>query len=256
MFGSKKKKTPGRLGPIQSFLIYYGHASDDAKRRLMEADLAVLELQQWQPEDVADMRAEGTAVYGYLSVMESPDWNRKRAAAIEPDDVLMENGKPIFFEQWNSVLMDLRSSGYRKLLLAELDEIVASYRLNGIFLDTVGDIEDYVPLPLQEEMTTAYRTFLAVASGRHKELKWLQNRGFQQLDSCAGLLDGFLWEGFEADTLASSWSRHWIQALARHQEAGLSLLSVSDRDDPRIAKEAGKNGFLHWTSPAGGYNSI
>ncbi|MCA0756661.1 endo alpha-1,4 polygalactosaminidase [Paenibacillus sp. N4] len=256
MFGSRKKKTTGRLGPIQSFLIYYGHANEDARRRLMEAELAVIELQQWQPYDVADLRASGTAVYGYLSVMESPEWNRKRSAAIEPADIFMENGKPVRFEQWNSVLMDLRSPGYRRLLLAELDEIAASYRLDGIFLDTVGDIEDYVPLPLQEEMTAAYRTFLAVASGRHKQMKWLQNRGFRQLDSCAALLDGFLWEGFEAGTQAIGWSGHWINALARHRKAGLSVLSVSDRDDPRIAQEARKNGFLHWTSPAGGYNSL
>ena len=152
--------------------------------------------------------------------------------------------------------MDLRSPGYRSLLLAELDEITESYNLNGIFLDTVGDIEDYVPPELQDEMTAAYRSFLAVASGRHTKLKWLQNRGFKQLGPCSGLLDGFLWEGFEGDTLASDWSKHWMKALARHQKDGLSVLSVSDQADPRIHLTAERNGFIHWASPGGDYNRL
>ena len=256
MFGRRKEKQSGRLGRIQSFLIYYGPASPETKRRLKEADLAIIELQQWQPDEISDIRSSGTEVYGYLSVMETPDWNRKRTAAISSTDIMTENGKPIHFEQWNSVLMDLRSPGYRSLLLAELDEITESYNLNGVFLDTVGDIEDYVPPALQDEMTAAYRSFLAVAGGRHTELKWLQNRGFKQLEQCSGLLDGFLWEGLEADTLASDWSKHWMKALACHQKGGLSVLSVSDQTYPRIQKTAERNGFLHWTSPSGGYNRL
>lgn len=256
MLGCRKERQLGRLGKIQSFLIYYGPASPETKRRLKEADLAVIELQQWQPDDISDIRTSGTDVYGYLSVMETPHWNQKRTDAIASTDIMTENGKPIRFEQWNSVLMDLRSPAYRSLLLAELDEITESYNLNGIFLDTVGDIEDYVPPSLQDEMTAAYRSFLAVAKGRHTELRWLQNRGFKQLDPCSGLLDGFLWEGFDVDAPASNWSKHWMKALARHQKGGLSVLSVSDQTDPRIQKTAERNGFIHWTSPSGDYNRL
>lgn len=256
MFGFRKEKPIGRLGKIQSFLIYYGAASTETKRRLMETDLAIIELLQWKPEDIADIQASGTEVYGYMSVMETPEWNRKRTSAIDSADLLTEKGSPIRFEEWNSVLMDLRSPGYRSLLLAELDEMVETYALNGVFLDTVGDIEDYVPPALQDEMTAAYRSFLTVAGGRHTDLKWLQNRGFMQLDPCSGLLDGFLWEGFEVDKAANSWLKHWLKALDRHQKNGLTVLSVSDRTDPRIHQAAERNGFIHWTSPIGNYNQL
>ncbi|WP_336787915.1 endo alpha-1,4 polygalactosaminidase [Paenibacillus sp. MMO-177] len=255
MFGFGRNKKPGRLGSVRSFAIFYGLPSETIIDWLAQTDLVVLEPSQWQYDKLARLRASGTAIYGYLSVMETPSWNERRISCIKEEDKLTVDGRPVHFPMWDSFLMDLRSPGYRSLLLQEIGAMAETLPLDGIFLDTVGDIEEYVPLSKREEMGRAYMTLLSVAAGRYPHLKWIQNRGFDQLKRCASVLDGLLWEGWRGDEADTEWTKARLQLVEQLRKDGLTILSVSADSSEIHRKTAEKLGFIHWTSPeSGGYN--
>ncbi|WP_187434449.1 endo alpha-1,4 polygalactosaminidase [Paenibacillus methanolicus] len=215
---------------------------------LAQTDLAVIEPRQWQAEDIKALREAGTAVYGYLSVMETPKWNETRWAAVNDDMRLLVRGQPVRFEQWDAELMDLRSAAYRELLLAEIGELAARVPLDGIMLDTVGDIEEYVPEAQRPAMGEAYKTWLEEAARRNPKLRWLQNRGFAQLEACAPLLSGMLWEGWNGHEAGGEWVRQRTELLRRLRKGGLGLLASSTDPSPIHGETARAHGFVHWVS--------
>jgi hypothetical protein len=105
-------------------------------------------------------------------------------------------------------------------------------------------------------MTAAYRIFLTMAAGRYPSLRWVQNRGFGQIEPCAALLDGFLWEDFAAGLAATSWTEQWLRVLQRQRSLGLSVLTATARTGAEHRREAERCGFVHWTSPAELYNTL
>lgn len=253
LFRKRGFSKSSRLGPVHSFSIYYGISTPEVKRMLAATDLAVIEPRQWQAEEIQALREAGTAVYGYLSVMETPRWNAKRWEALTGEMRLHVNGRPYHFEQWDAELMDLRSAPYRELLLAEVGELTARVPLDGIMLDTVGDIEEYVPAALRSAMSEAYKMLLEEAARRYPHLRWLQNRGFAQLDASAPLLSGVLWEGWNGREAGGEWVRQRVELLQRLRKDGLGLLASSADPSPIHAKTARKHGFVHWVSPSDRY---
>ncbi|MFC4103339.1 hypothetical protein [Paenibacillus xanthanilyticus] len=241
----QKRAKPSRLGPVHSFSIYYGISTAEMKRMLVATDLAIIEPRQWQAEDIRALREAGTAVYGYLAVMETPSWNKTRWTAITDEMRLIAHGQRIRFEQWDAELMDLRSAAYRELLLAEIGELAARVPLDGMMLDTVGDIEEYVPEAQRAAMGEAYKTWLEEAARRYPALRWLQNRGFAQLEACAPLLSGMLWEGWNGHEARGDWVRQRVELLRRLRQDGLGLLASSADPSPIHGKTARKHGFVH-----------
>ncbi|MFB9325196.1 hypothetical protein ACFFSY_04595 [Paenibacillus aurantiacus] len=237
-----------RLGPVHSFSIYYGISDPEVKRRLAATNLTVIEPRQWQAEDIRAIREAGTDVYGYLSVMETPKWNARRWDAITEEMRLLVSGQPVYFEQWDAELMDLRSAAYRALLLAEIGELTSQVPLDGLMLDTVGDIEEYVPEALQPAMGEAYKTLLEAVTARYPGLRLLQNRGFAQLEACAPLLSGMLWEGWNGHEARGEWVRQRVELLRRLRKGGLGLLASSADPSPIHGETAREHGFVHWTS--------
>ncbi|MBB3108737.1 hypothetical protein FHS18_000765 [Paenibacillus phyllosphaerae] len=249
-----RRRPAGRLQSINSFSIYYGISTPEVKRRLATVDLAIVEPRQWTANDLDDLRSVGTQVFGYLSVMETPSWNTKRWAAMTEEMKLTINGGPKHFVEWDAYLMDLRNARYRALLLEEIGWMAESLPLDGILLDTVGDIEDYVPGKLQVEMREAYASLLSVARGRYPQLMWVQNRGFAEALQCAPLLDGFLWEGWDGHAVATPWTRERIALVQDLAKRGVTILASTADSAPIHRERAQQNGLIHWTSPKTGYN--
>jgi polysaccharide biosynthesis protein PelA len=247
MLGKRKSHPEGRLA-TDRFFIYYGSGTSEARKRLLGEPLIILELRQWSPDDLRILREGGTKIYGYLPVMESPSWNEDRIKRLENSDYFLIEGKPVQFEKWKSFLMDLRSPSYRRLLYDELDVMHQLWPFDGIFLDTIGDIEEYVPNADKEQMSESYRTFLTMMASRYPQTKRIQNRGFSQLYACCDLLDGFLWEDWRSTWCDFPPTMHQIKQLRKwNAERGLALLAVSSTASEADRKSAREQGFLHRT---------
>lgn len=228
------------------FFIYYGLGTPEACDRLREETLVIVEPRQWDPELLASLRAGGTHIYGYLSVMESPSWNTERMRRLSDADFWLSGGGRVHFSEWDSFLMDIRSPSYRNVLLEEWQGMSERWELDGMLLDTVGDIEEFIPADKRDEASRAYRSFLSVAASRFSKHRRIQNRGFIQLDSCTSLLNGFLWEDWRAEWKRDAWASVWIDKLRRSsRERGLTLYAASSRGSAEDGKSARKLGFLH-----------
>lgn len=104
--------------------------------------------------------------------------------------------------------MDLRDPIYRDVLLEEIQRSVIDHGLDGIFLDTVGDIDEYVKhAGVRQEMREAYRTLLRQITGRFGPIPMIQNRGFNSLELAAPYIEGILWEDWRADWEQDAWTR-------------------------------------------------
>ncbi|WP_314002275.1 endo alpha-1,4 polygalactosaminidase [uncultured Paenibacillus sp.] len=242
-----------RVGPNQAesgidrYMIYYGAVDHSIVQNLKKYDLVIVEPQHWTTERVRQLQAAGTRVVGYVSVMEWPTWNVERGKGLRSADYLLRDGQRVYFSEWDSYLMDVREPHYRQLLVDEIEGQIANKGMDGLFLDTVGDIEDHIQHTLlRNEMIHGYLALLADIRSRYPRLWLLQNRGFHFISLAARYLDGFLWEDWQDSKVSEAWVRQQIQALQPLKKAGLLLFAVSC--GPGASKEgkaARRHGFVH-----------
>ncbi|WP_222429847.1 endo alpha-1,4 polygalactosaminidase [Paenibacillus cremeus] len=241
-----------RLASVKSFMIYYGHPTAETMSRLKQTDLAIIEPQQYTKEQIDELRSAGTFVIAYISVMESPTWNLWRTNRLKPDHYWMENGQRLHFTAWDSYLMDLRKEEYRELLLHEIERMAVAKGSQGLLLDTVGDIDDYIEQPfLREDLRAAYRRFLMEVSSRFGTLTLIQNRGFESLNVAAPYLHGFLWEDWRAGWQTNDWMLQRVRRLLSAKRSGLQVFTVSTAAESDSGKEAEALQFIHHYAPDG-----
>ncbi|HEU4962866.1 MAG TPA: hypothetical protein VFV52_03265, partial [Bacilli bacterium] len=149
--------------------------------------------------------------------------------------------------------MDIRHQGYQELLFQEIRTQIVARGMDGVFLDTVADIDEVVADPLsREEMRLAYTTFLKKVRGEFPFLLLIQNRAFETLDHSAPHLDGVLWEDWRGDLLADPWVQVQLGRLRAHKKpAGLRVFAVSAGLEPIHRETAQAQGFVHLSRPDG-----
>lgn len=239
---------PSTLTHIRQFQIYYGPVTPSVQNALRGQDLLILEPRHVDAKTVRTLQEAGSLVIGYLSVMETPAWNVERCQQLRPHDSLLIDGRTVEFPAWNSQLMDLRQLSYQSLLLQEVLDLILVKGMDGVFLDTVGDLEEYVPAGrLREALMHAYVDFLKRLRTLAPEVCLIQNRGFGTLPLAATALQGVLWEDWRGDLVQDAWVQARVQLLASLQRQGLTVLTVSSHPERIHAKSARRLGFTHLT---------
>ncbi|KEO81458.1 endo alpha-1,4 polygalactosaminidase [Tumebacillus flagellatus] len=220
---------------MRNFQIYYGPVEETSF--LAGYDLVILEPRHVTSEQVRALQAAGTLVFGYLSVLETPMWNEVRY-------VLTEGMRKLrFFPEWGSYLMDIRDVGYQGILLQEVLEEILVRGMDGVFLDTVGDLEEYVEEEAErEEMFRAYRDFLQRLHTLAPGVRLLQNRGFDTLPSVKNALFGVLWEDWRGELC----EHEWVQTRVRMVD-GVRVFTVTASGDPVHEETSRGLGFTHLT---------
>lgn len=242
-----KKKVFRRppLDQIQEYMIFYGEPTDEIYEKLANYELVILEAQLHSRERIQWLLDQGTTVLGYLSVMETPQWNNQRFKKLNPQNFFSYSDRPLFLSEWNAYLMDLRKAHYRDLLLQEAFHILDTKGYSGLFLDTVDDIDTRLPNELQEEFLSAYLNFIESLRSNRRNSILIQNRGFSALVPASSYIDGFLWEDWNGNLRKNAWIRLQLQRISKVQEEGLVILSLSHSSDPLHQREAEKAGFIH-----------
>jgi hypothetical protein len=244
----RKPKHNGPLDQVKQYIIYYGALNSSVMAGLKQVDMAIVDPHHFSVEQVQELQAAGTSLWGYISVMEWPSWNVTREKALQDTDFLRLHGSRRHFPTWDSYLMDLRQAHYREVLLEEIKNQLVDKSFHGVFLDTVGDIDDYMDdYLLSSEMIESYLKLLSEIQSQSPQLGRLQNRGFEFLDQTAPYLDGFLWEGWQEDQTDHVWVQHQLKKLTKWRKAGLKLFSVSCEPQANDGKKAKRHGFIHLT---------
>ena len=235
------------LSHVKNFRIFYGTPTVEIIHSISKNDLAIIESVAFSNPDLELLKKSNTTLFGYVSLMELENWNAKLKEHVVEEDYIKQNGKRLYIEQWDTYIMDIREPHYRDVLLWKIDQMIVKRELDGIFFDTVDDLEYYFSSDPQlvKDMQLAYVTLLEEIEQRYPKLLIIQNRGFQTYkEETHSYIDGVLWEDFQANNpKEQSWTNEWITYFKKEQSSKrVKLLTVvMDENSEKLSE------FHHFT---------
>lgn len=244
---------PTPVDHIQSYKIFYDEPTPKVQRQMKKYDLVIVEPAFYTKDLVTKLKKSGTKLYAYVSVMESDTWNTERVNSLQSQDFFTENGQRIHFKEWDSYLMDMTSSHYRSVLMNDIKTQVVAKGFDGVFFDTVGDMEDqfFVKDPKQyKAQTKGFITFLDQLEREYSDLSKIQNWGIELFkEETASYMDAIMWENFEYKTVSTDeWSKNQIKALQQlKKEHNFEVFTVSFSQHSKSMKFSQQQGFLHYS---------
>ena len=218
LFGNKE-----RLLKVSDYKIFYGSPTKKILEEMRKFDMVIIETHEYTSEEIKAIKQDGTIVLGYLSVMELETWNEGIVKKVEESDYLFVDNKKEYIPEWDTYLMDLSSKRYQELLLTDAQEHILSKDVDGIFIDTAGDIDDYFykDEQMKQMLRDGYLQLLIVLKQQNPEILIVQNWGFDTYKTTSkNLVNGIMWENFEMARLENSeWGQNWIDYFQKEKEA-------------------------------------
>ncbi|WP_233004755.1 endo alpha-1,4 polygalactosaminidase [Exiguobacterium aurantiacum] len=239
------------LDGVKNYQVYYGHPTAAILKDMQNYDLVIIEPLHYTKAQVEQIKARGTKVLGYISVMEVATWNTGLMSKLQSGDFFTRNGQRVHYSEWDSYLTNIASPHFQGLLLTEIQNQVVAKGIDGVFMDTVGDIDnEHLNNPtVLKQQRDGLVNFLKQARARYGDIAMVQNWGFDTLEtSTAPYVDGIMWESFNADTIKSdAWSQNMIKKLqavdAKHSVKTLTISTRLSADSHKLAKDSG---FIHF----------
>lgn len=247
-------QTEVNMNTIKSIKIYYGNATNSAIAQLSTYNAVIIEPYAFTTAQVAQLQAKGIKVFGYLSVMELEAPNK---ALVSDSDYFYYHNQKYIIPQWNTYIMDLSKPHYQSVLMNKVTSEIAGKQMDGVFLDTVGDIDDYFynDPQTQDQFRSAYKTLLEKIKSACPNLSLIQNWGFDTLKTTSGsMIHAVLWEDFSKSTITGdAWSQNWIRYFQRRTNL-FRVITVSP--DVQSAAYAKKIGFIPILNNGNIYNGL
>ncbi|UTT43363.1 endo alpha-1,4 polygalactosaminidase [Exiguobacterium aurantiacum] len=239
------------LDGVKNYQVYYGHPTEAILKDMQNYDLVIIEPLHYTKAQVEQIKARGTKVLGYISVMEVATWNTGLMSKLQSGDFFTRNGQRVHYSEWDSYLTNIASPHFQGLLLTEIQNQVVAKGIDGVFMDTVGDIDnEHLNNPtVLKQQRDGLVNFLKQARARYGDIAMVQNWGFDTLEtSTAPYIDGIMWESFNADTIKSdAWSQNMIKKLqAVDAKYSVKTLTISTRQNAESHKLAKDSGFIHF----------
>lgn len=228
------------LKDVKDYKIYYGEANKKVIKELSQYDMVIIEPYAFTKKQIEQLKQSGTIVLGYVSVMELEDQHRSQ---VVKSDYYYQNNEKMRIEQWDTYIMNLQETHYRDILLTKVEEQIVEKGIDGVFLDTVGDIDDYFydQPTVQKQFRDAYVTFLKEIKEIDSNLILVQNWGFPTLKSASlNLVDGVLWEDFNQEVISKDeWSQDWIRYFKKYKNQLVTFTVTPNKQSKAYSKKIG-----------------
>lgn len=245
-----------RFGRAESFAVYYGHGQAE---RLAEFDLAIVEPQGQNGETLQLMHEAGTLVVAYVSVTEVPDYD-PFLPLLKPEDFLTVNGAPVTNPHFDTRLVDLRSRNWTNLLLFRIGQHIRLAGYDGIFLDTISNVEwPALPPGIRAEQQEAAVALVRQLRELYPGHLLLQNNGLEVLcEQTAPYMNGYCWENPDfVKPETHDWHdgiRRKLRSLAKAHPAirVLALMEESTLSESALEEAvywAGRESYLLYRAP-------
>ncbi len=246
------------LSKMKNYKIFYDSPNKNILREMKNYDVVIIEPVYYSRQQVKAIQRAETKVYGYINAMEADRWNEALYTQMEENDFFHRRGSRVYYKQWDSYLMNMDEEHYRQVLMNEVTKQVHAKGCDGVFLDTVGNIDDEhenEPEILRTQRA-AMAVFMQSIKEKHPQLAIIQNWGFDTLSTTTyPFVNGIMWEGFEYSAIAGDeWAQQKIAKLKKlRKKHNIQVLTVSAREEEESRKYAHSQGFCHFHSPRG-YN--
>lgn len=247
------------MAAARNFALYYGAEDLGA---LAGFDLVILEPRAGSEADIQRIRASGALVCGYLSVLEADDSLDPRQ--IQPSDYLTVGGERKRNLESSGWIMDPRSGHWVEAVLEMAERLVLGKGCDGVFLDTLGDVEDPdLPRALAAQLIPASALLVRRLRERFPHALLIQNWGIDFLCRLTiPYLDGICWENFPLKWPGDGWSLRKLGELERaSRKTGVRILLLAQtkgtiaagrpprNDAGGTELQAARRGFLFYAAP-------
>lgn len=211
------------LFQVDSFDIYYGHPDQDKLEELSQHDAVIIEPTAFTKEQISFLQKEDVLVFGYVSLVQLENWNKDLKKDVISSDYWLKEGERLPVAEWDTYIMNISKKHYRDVLMHKIETEVSEKSLDGIFFDTVDDIDFYFQddAVAQKAMRSGYAGLLEDIETAYPTMLIIQNRGFSSYKSVSRKkVDGILWEGYDKEELKeSNWAQYWRNYLKKEQRA-------------------------------------
>lgn len=243
-----------RLLLSQNFALYYGHNQVDLLSRF---DIAIVEPKGQSKTNIIRLKTWNTVVITYLSFMEVHP-NEPIFQQLDDKDFLIINGKKLINKEFGTYLVNLKSEKWIRYLLNEIHHRFINLESDGIFIDTIGDMEG-LPEDSRTDQLAAIVNLLYVIKLLYPKHLLIQNNGLDYVClHTAPYIDGICWEN---PPVTISESREWVnfimnRLLTLKGNWNLKVLFLLEetveqerKSYLQARKMAKENGFLIYNAP-------
>ncbi|MHB1980264.1 MAG: endo alpha-1,4 polygalactosaminidase [Sulfobacillus sp.] len=240
---------------VRSYTVYYGYGP---LQGIDQYELAILEPAGWRAADIAQLKARGVKVLAYVGAMEAAPHIVEKVR-LQNRDLLRTEGKPWLREEFGTYVVDPRSTLWKRHLLGQLTAL-SQAGWDGVFLDSLGDVEDPVVAADTGWLLSATAELVRLARSVFPDKLVVMNNGlWLLLPLVASYLDGVCWEGtLSEEELKAPWAQLTLDTLLQYANSQglmpmlLSLVepgATSDRQLDYLRQLARTFGFLHYAAP-------
>lgn len=241
----------------RSFVVYYGRGP---LAGLETYDIAVLEPEGWTTPHHRRLQQEGVTTLAYLSLLEVPPWRAADANLADGDFVIL-NGDRFVKRPFDNWIADPRSRVWQQWITNSVQSL---YRQgwDGLFIDTLGDVEDEELRALQGWLIPAAAELVHRVRRVFPDRPIVVNNGlWRMVPVIAPLIDGVCWEGdLTPEQLKEPWAQAILEFLGRGaQERGWTNMMLTHIPGTsfsstqrlfKFSEDADRYGFLSYATPA------
>lgn len=177
---------------IKNFSLYYGIGNSE---ELSKYDLTIVEPLGQNEISIKKMQDKGTLVIAYVSVVEIFE-DFPSYKFLRDEDFLKIDNKRVRNKEFNTYLINLKSKRWISILMHHIGNLILNNNYDGIFLDTIADVEfDLFDEELQESLICGAVELITKIRELYEDIIIIQNNGVSKLiESTFEIIDGVCWE--------------------------------------------------------------
>lgn len=240
----------------KNYALYYGYGQGE---ELSCFDLIIVEPKGFTSPEFKKLRETNNVLFTYLSLIEVHPTDSIFQQLTE-EDFLVVDGKPMRNETFGTYLVNLQSKKWMDYLLEKVSHHIEVLKVDGLFLDTIGDIEfSSIPSSVKHTQLKAFINFLHIFKMLYPTHLLIQNNGLETVClETAPYIDGICWENPPLSSPADKeWTDQILQRLSLLKEEFqltvfllIEMAAEQEKEDYLVAKKVAKEkNFLLYLAP-------
>jgi endo-alpha-1,4-polygalactosaminidase (GH114 family) len=227
----------------KTFAVYYKDGKEDI---LSKYDIVIVEPRAHNTEDIKRIKMSGTLALAYVSILEvhalSPGYNLLR-----DEDYCYVEGKKLKNNIFGTSIVKLYSKRWYAILIHHIGNLLLNEGYDGVFFDTVGDLECYnLPKDIYELMCKSLLKFMIEIRQLFIDFIIIQNNGIEKIyNITAPYIDGICWEN---PLLKEYSSIKFVESYlcSIKQKTNLKILIIFSKENKYMKRVIEKNSFLFY----------